>query len=154
MGQKILAILTGDRINEGIFTRKCMAIWQCGQNKVAVITMLPYYRDGRKTGFHCIYINLHITMIKQQSHQTRVKILTAQSLHNGIHVSSLTARAQDSGLCSAIVNLSQPTFQHHTSNHLKYSTCQQTKSTAINKRKQNSNHLHIANILLRENLNK
>lgn len=46
-----------------------------------------------------------ITMIKQQSHPTGVKVFMAQSLHNGIHVASLTARAQDSGLCSAIVNL-------------------------------------------------
>ena len=105
MGQKNLAVLTGDRNNESIFTRKCMAIWQSGQNKVAVITMLPYYRDGLKTGFPRIYINLHIAMIEQQSHPTGVEVFMAQSLHNGIHVASLTARAQDSGLCSAIVNL-------------------------------------------------
>ena len=67
--------------------------------------MLPYYRDGRKTGFHCIYINLYITKIKQQSHPTGVEVIMAQSLYNGIHVASFTARAQDSGLCSAIVNL-------------------------------------------------
>ena len=105
MGQKNWAVSMRDRINKGIFTRKCMAIWPSGQNKVAVITMLLYYRDGRKTGFHCIYINLHITMIKQQSHRTGVEVFMAQSLHNGIHVATLTARAQDSGLCSAIVNL-------------------------------------------------
>ena len=105
MGQKNLAVLMGDHINEGIFTRKCMAVWPSGENKVAVIMMLRYYRDGRKTGFNCIYINLHITMIKQQSHPTGIKVIMAQSLHNGIHEASLTARAQDSGLCSAIVNL-------------------------------------------------
>ena len=59
MGQKKVAVLTGDRIKEGIFTRKCRAVWPSGQNKVAVITMLPYYRDGRKMGFHCIYITYH-----------------------------------------------------------------------------------------------
>ena len=75
MGQKNLAVLTGDHINEGIFTRKCMAIWPSGQNIVAVITMLQHYRDSSKTEFHCIYINLHITMIKQQSHPTGVEVI-------------------------------------------------------------------------------
>ena len=36
--KKNLAILTGDRLNESIFTRKCMAVLPGGQNKVAEIT--------------------------------------------------------------------------------------------------------------------
>ena len=39
-----LAILTGDRLNESIFTSKCMAVLPGGQNKVAEITRWPYYR--------------------------------------------------------------------------------------------------------------
>ena len=38
MGQKNLAVLTGDHINWGSFKRKCLAVLQSGQNKVAVIT--------------------------------------------------------------------------------------------------------------------
>ena len=34
-GPKNLAVLTGDRINKGIFKRKCMAVLQGGQNKAA-----------------------------------------------------------------------------------------------------------------------
>ena len=33
MGQKKLAVLTGNRINEGSFTRKCMAVLPDGQKK-------------------------------------------------------------------------------------------------------------------------
>ena len=42
-----LAVLTGDRINEGFFfIRNCMAVLP-GQKKVAVKTRCPYYRGGR-----------------------------------------------------------------------------------------------------------
>ena len=54
MGQKSLALLTSDGINEGFFTRKCVVVLPGGQKKVAVITRWPYYRGGRKAGFHCI----------------------------------------------------------------------------------------------------
>ena len=43
-GKKILAVLTGDCINEGFFTKKCMAVLLGGQNKEAVrrgFTVLP-----------------------------------------------------------------------------------------------------------------
>jgi len=33
MGQENLAVLTGDRINEGFYTRKCMAVLPGGQKK-------------------------------------------------------------------------------------------------------------------------
>ena len=36
MGQKHLTVLTGDRINEGIFTRKCIAGLPGSQNRVDV----------------------------------------------------------------------------------------------------------------------
>ena len=39
-----LAIWTGDRLNESIFTSKCLAVLPGGQNKVAEITRWPYYR--------------------------------------------------------------------------------------------------------------
>ena len=38
MGQKNLAVLMGDHINKGFFTRKCMAISPGGQIKVGIIT--------------------------------------------------------------------------------------------------------------------
>lgn len=41
------AIFTGDRINKGIFTRKCVAVLPAGLNKVAEITM----------EFHCLFIS-------------------------------------------------------------------------------------------------
>ena len=63
-GQKNLALLTGDRINEGfIFTRKCMAVLLCGQKKVDVITRWPYYRGLRKAGFHCIAETIIILLL-------------------------------------------------------------------------------------------
>ena len=46
MGQKNLAVLTGERINEVLFTRKCMVVLPRGHKKVAVIT-------HRKAGFYC-----------------------------------------------------------------------------------------------------
>ena len=57
MGQNKLAKLMDDRINEGFFTRKCMAVLpgsqKRGQNNNEV-TILLYYRGGHKAGFHCI----------------------------------------------------------------------------------------------------
>ena len=41
---KNLAVLTGDRFNQGFVTRKCMAVLPRGQKK------LPYYRGDRKGG--------------------------------------------------------------------------------------------------------
>ena len=47
-----LAVLTGDRINEGFFTRNCMALLpgqkNAGRNNE--VTVLP---RGLKAGFHC-----------------------------------------------------------------------------------------------------
>ena len=42
-----LAMFTGDRVNEGIFTRKCVAVLPAGQNKVTEITM----------EFYCLFIS-------------------------------------------------------------------------------------------------
>ena len=50
MGQNNFAILTGDHINKGFFTRKCMATLPYGPKKVAIITRW----QGCKAGFHCI----------------------------------------------------------------------------------------------------
>ena len=47
MGPKNLAVLTGDHINEGFFTRKCMAILPCSLKKIGDLI------GGRKVGFHC-----------------------------------------------------------------------------------------------------
>ena len=45
MGQKNLAVLTGDHINKGFFFyKKCMAISPGGQIKVGIITRWPYYQ--------------------------------------------------------------------------------------------------------------
>ena len=52
-GPKKLAVLTGDRINEVFFPRKCMTVLPGGRKKMAVITRRTYYRDGYKAGFHC-----------------------------------------------------------------------------------------------------
>ena len=41
---KYLAVLTGDRINEGFVAIKCMAVLPRGQMK------WPYYRGDRKAG--------------------------------------------------------------------------------------------------------
>ena len=41
---KNLAVLTGDRFNQGFVTRKCMAVLPRSQKK------WPYYRGGRKAG--------------------------------------------------------------------------------------------------------
>ena len=41
MGQKKIAVLTGDRIIEGFFTRKCMAVLPGGQKR-GQITKWPY----------------------------------------------------------------------------------------------------------------
>ena len=52
-----LAVLTGDRINEGFFFYKKMYghfAWQ--PKKDAVITRCLYYRGGRKAGFHCTFL--------------------------------------------------------------------------------------------------
>ena len=49
-----LAVLTGDPINEGFFFyKKVYGRVSSGQNNVAAITWWPYYRGGRKAGFHC-----------------------------------------------------------------------------------------------------
>ena len=49
-GPKNLAVSTGDRINKGIFKRKCMAVLQGGQNKAAIKMRWPYYWGGCKAG--------------------------------------------------------------------------------------------------------
>ena len=53
MGQKKLAVIPCDRINEDFFTRKGMVIFGGRPKKVAVIMRWPYYRGGCKVGFHC-----------------------------------------------------------------------------------------------------
>ena len=58
-----LAISTGDRVNEGIFTSKCMAVLPGGQNKVAEITRCPYYRGGRKAGFTVLLFLLKLASL-------------------------------------------------------------------------------------------
>ena len=50
MRQKNLAVLMGDRINEGFFTIKCMVGLPGGQKKVPLIARCPYHRGGRKAG--------------------------------------------------------------------------------------------------------
>ena len=50
MRQKNLAVLTGDRINEGFFYNKMYGRLPGGQKKVAVIARWPYHRGGRKAG--------------------------------------------------------------------------------------------------------
>ena len=50
MGQKSLE--RGGRINVFFFCKKMYSA-EPGRKKVAVITRWPYYRGGRKAGFHC-----------------------------------------------------------------------------------------------------
>ena len=54
MDQKNLTILTSDHINKGFSQEKVLLFCQAAK-KVAVTTRLPYYRGGRKAGFHCKY---------------------------------------------------------------------------------------------------
>ena len=61
MGQKNLAVLTGDRINEEFFDKK-MYGRSTGRSKiVAVITRWPNYQGGRKAGFRCSKSSLFST---------------------------------------------------------------------------------------------
>ena len=53
MGQKNLAILTRFFLQENVWR-----FLPGGPKKVAVITRRPYYRGGRKAGFHCIIVNI------------------------------------------------------------------------------------------------
>ena len=55
MGQKKFFRINGVAVFTRVFffTRKCMAVFARRQSTVAVITKLPYYRGGRKAGFHC-----------------------------------------------------------------------------------------------------
>ena len=52
-GKKNLAVLTGDRIKEGFFTRKCMAILPGGQREV---TALPRCPQGRVSLYVYFYM--------------------------------------------------------------------------------------------------
>ena len=49
---KNLAVLTGDRFNQGFVTRKCMAVLPRGEKK------WPYYRSDRKAGVP-LYLSVH-----------------------------------------------------------------------------------------------
>ena len=56
MGQNKLAKLMDDRINEGFFYKKmyCRFARQPKKGPNNEVTILLYYRGGRKAGFHCI----------------------------------------------------------------------------------------------------
>ena len=51
MGQKNLAVLTGDRINEVLFTRKCMVVLSRGHKRPFIKKVAVIRR--RKAGFLC-----------------------------------------------------------------------------------------------------
>ena len=73
----LLAVLTGDHINKGFFTRKCMPVLP-GQKKLAVIMRFrPYFRGGRKSGFHCTKILWFFTQFafKNQTVRNVLKFL-------------------------------------------------------------------------------
>ena len=62
MGQKKLAVLTGDRINEGFFYKKMYGRFARRPKKGPdnEVTILLYYCGGHKEWFHCIAWTLSI----------------------------------------------------------------------------------------------
>ena len=73
MGQKNLAVLMGDHINKGFFTRKCMAISPGGQIKVGIITRWLYYQ-------------LLETVLKVHVRDENPKLMNLMNLLSYIHV--------------------------------------------------------------------
>ena len=54
MGQKEFGPIKEVAVSTRVFfTRKCRAVLARRPKKVSVITRWPYYRGGRKAGFHC-----------------------------------------------------------------------------------------------------
>ena len=72
MGNKNWAVLT--RV---FFTRKCMAVLPGGPQKLAVITMWPYHRGGRKAG-----VPLYVSFLDDLNKEIRANSVSLISGRN------------------------------------------------------------------------
>ena len=71
-----MAVLTGDRINEVIFTRKCMTVLLGGQKKVAVRQsfIVFFYYWGKKYLVRAIFVDPEMKTREQKKNNKRTEI--------------------------------------------------------------------------------